>query len=108
MTFEEFQQLSRRTQSDAGSQRERVLLFALGLANESGEVCGVIKKWVRHGPTAMMDRADLISELGDTLWYLAALASTCDVDLEEIAHHNVDKLRARYPDGFCADGGHRV
>ena len=106
MTFDDFQREALRTSSAPFPERERPLVQCLGLCGEAGEVADLIKKAAWHGKPMDLDR--LASEMGDTLWYLAALASTCDVDLEEIAHHNVDKLRARYPDGFCADGGHRA
>lgn len=37
------------------------------------------------------------------LWYIAQTATGLGVTLEEVAQHNVDKLRKRYPDGFDAD-----
>lgn len=42
-------------------------------------------------------------ELGDVAWYLAVSADAIGYDLETIFQMNIDKLRARYPDGFDAE-----
>lgn len=71
---------------------------ALGIAGEAGEVADLIKKHVAHGHE--LDEAKLTRELGDVLWYVAALAHDIGVSLSTVAHENVEKLKARYPDGF--------
>lgn len=73
---------------------------ALGLAGEAGEVADTIKKAVfhRHG----LDRDVVIKELGDVLWYVAALATKLGVSLEDVAQRNVAKLRERYPEGYSS------
>ena len=45
----------------------------------------------------------MAKELGDVDWYLALAAHGIGYDLEDILHMNVEKLRARYPDGFDAE-----
>lgn len=45
----------------------------------------------------------MTKELGDVVWYLAVSADALGYDLETIMQMNVDKLKARYPDGFDAD-----
>jgi NTP pyrophosphatase (non-canonical NTP hydrolase) len=74
---------------------------ALGLAGESGEVVDLIKKQVchKHG----IDRDVIAKELGDVLWYVAAIATKLDLKLSDIADLNIDKLKARYPEGFSFD-----
>ena len=71
---------------------------ALGLAGECGEVVELIKKHLYHGKTLDHDR--LAEELGDLLWYVAAVATTAGLNLDAIATDNISKLQARYPDGF--------
>lgn len=66
--------------------------LALGLASEAGEVAGKVKKTIRDGT---FDRADLISELGDCLWYLTRLADELGVDLLTVFDSNFTKLQAR-------------
>lgn len=45
----------------------------------------------------------MAKELGDVAWYLAVSANAIGYDLETIMQMNVDKLKARYPDGFDAE-----
>lgn len=70
------------------------LLLALGVGGEAGEVQEIIKKG--HRPGREVDVLHLKEEIGDVLWYLAVLADTYDLDLEEIALENIDKLAKRY------------
>ncbi len=52
--------------------------------------------------TLVDDRA-LLDEMGDGLWYPAAIAWLKGWRLSEPARHNVEKLRRRYPDGFSQE-----
>lgn len=65
----------------------------LGLGGEAGEALEVVKKSYRPGRT--LDRAKLVEELGDTLWYLASTASIAGISLSEIAHANLQKTQNR-------------
>ena len=68
--------------------------LALGVGGEAGEVMEIIKKGTRPGRE--VDIVHLKEEIGDVLWYLAVLADTYDLDLEEIAIDNIEKLQKRY------------
>lgn len=81
--------------------RASILMAALGLTGESGEVADILKKVVFHGHD--LDKAKLKAELGDVLWYVARLASALDLSLSDIMQHNIDKLQARYPEGFNSE-----
>ncbi len=74
---------------------------ALGLAGEAGEVADLIKKVEFHGHT--LDVADVTEELGDVLYYVAAMAHAFGLKLEDIAEVNIEKLKKRYPDGFSVE-----
>lgn len=76
-------------------------VFALGLAGEAGEVADYLKKVIGHGHD--FDRETLVKELGDVLWYLAALAYQHQISLAEVAEANIEKLQKRYPEGFTAE-----
>lgn len=69
----------------------------LGLASETGSILNVYKKYLRDGIGLDANREFLRMRLGDLLWYMAAVASACDLDLEEIALANLDRARDRYP-----------
>jgi NTP pyrophosphatase (non-canonical NTP hydrolase) len=45
----------------------------------------------------------MVDELGDVMWYVGETAAALGVTLEEVARHNIEKLRKRYPDGFDSD-----
>lgn len=103
MNAAQYQQLAARTLNDvppkAYSDAETMLVWtAIGLAGEAGEVADLIKKTVFHEHG--LDRDLLQKELGDVLWYVAGLATKAGLDLGEIMDANIEKLKARYPDGF--------
>lgn len=77
--------------------RERLAVAALGLVGEAAEASELIKKHIGHNHELNVEKLTL--ELGDVLWYLADLANIIGVDLKEVASKNLDKLKARYPDG---------
>ena len=72
--------------------------FALGLAGEAGEVVDGIKKREYHGRTDEITVDYLIEELGDVMWYVANIATTLGVTLDEVLERNYNKLCNRYPD----------
>ena len=102
MTINEYQIAALRTaQADKLTARELLLNSALGLCGESGEVADLLKKYHFQGHNLDLDH--VAKELGDIAWYLAVGAYSIGYDLETILQMNVDKLKARCPDGFSAD-----
>jgi len=105
MELSEYQRLSRRT---AEYPREQWLAYpALGLAGEAGEVAEHVKKTLRDdgGAVGAERRAAMAKELGDVLWYVAQLASELELDLDEIASENLEKLRSRQRRGVLSGSG---
>lgn len=105
MTLGEYQSEAARTLIDGTDRtltgRDLMAVWtALGLVGEAGEVAERVKKGVLHGHG--LDVPTLAGELGDVLWYVAALASVAELDLDAIMARNVAKLCARYPDGFTS------
>ena len=101
MTLNEYQELAQRTSNKALDQRGHLFNGVLGLSGEAGECADLVKKHYFQDGRPMIDR--LVDELGDVLWYVAETARAMDVTLEEVAKHNVEKLRRRYPEGFEAE-----
>ena len=102
MTINEYQTAALRTaQAEKLSKSDLLLNSALGLCGESGEVADIVKKFRVRGHDLDFDH--IAKELGDIAWYLAIGAYSIGYDLETILQMNVDKLKARYPDGFSAD-----
>lgn len=90
--FSEYQKETRQT---AIYPPEKALEYlCLGLASEAGEVAGKMKKVIRDTPNEF-PKKEMISELGDVLWYLARLADELGVDLSDVAQGNINKLLAR-------------
>jgi NTP pyrophosphatase (non-canonical NTP hydrolase) len=105
MELAEYQRLSRRT---AEYPREAWLAYpALGLAGEAGEVAEHAKKAIRDdgGRVGEQRRAAMAKELGDVLWYVAQLATELDLDLDEVAQANLDKLLSRQRRGVLSGSG---
>ena len=102
MTINEYQTAALRTaQTDKLTASDLLLNSALGLCGESGEVADLVKKHRFQGHDLELDH--VAKELGDIAWYLAVGAYSIGYDLETILQMNVDKLKARYPDGFSTD-----
>ncbi|AER26139.1 MazG-like nucleotide pyrophosphohydrolase [Mycobacterium phage Skinny] len=80
---------------------------AMGLANEAGEVLGKVKKIIRDndGVITAEHRENIAKELGDTLWYLAQVATQIDYPLSLIAQENLDKLADRAERGVLQGSG---
>lgn len=86
-------------------EHAQVTYPALGLAGEVGEVCNKIKKMTRDGKPVEELRAELLAELGDVLWYLAALSHDLNIALEVIAEENIKKLNNRLERGVLQGSG---
>ena len=70
----------------------------LGLSGEVGEFNDIIKKWIFHEKPLDVDHAQ--KQVGDILWYIAMICHSFGWDMNQIMQMNIDKLKARYPDGF--------
>lgn len=85
-------------------------IVALGVAGEAGEVADLVKKIIGHKITEYKGKDPLLAledEIGDVLWYLAAMCNLLGVSLGDVAEKNINKLYARYPNGFEHGGGIR-
>lgn len=105
MELSDYQRLSRST---AKYPRHEALTYpALGLAGEAGEFADHAKKVIRDdgGEVTPQRREAMAKELGDVLWYVAQLASELDLELEQVAQDNLDKLRSRRERGVLSGSG---
>lgn len=110
MTFSEYQQLAlaTRTYPDAG---RNTIYPALKLAGEAGEVADKIGKiWRNEGFTDVRGYSAeqlkaICLELGDVLWYIAALGDECGIGLDLIALANLQKLKDRKKRGVIKGEG---
>jgi NTP pyrophosphatase (non-canonical NTP hydrolase) len=96
MTFKEYQ--DKAVETAIYGAGNAIIYPALGLANEAGEVLGKIKKVLRdkNGDFDHLDtRMAIADEIGDVLWYMAALCKDLDISLDSIANKNIVKLLDR-------------
>lgn len=97
MTFDQYQQKAYYAVQEHESHKEAMSHWAIGLTEEAGEVNGDIKhKYYNYEDVSDMKMAE---ELGDVLWYIAALCTELGISLEAVAQLNVAKNRHKYPDG---------
>lgn len=107
MELNEYQKKALETATHDG--KYKIIYPALGLGNEAGEVLGKIKKWLRGddglGEMTESRREAIKDELGDVLWYVATLAHDLDLQLDDVARGNVDKLKSRKERGAIKGDG---
>jgi len=79
----------------------------LGALEEAGEIAGKAKKVIRDDNGHITpDHEDAIAyEVGDLLWYQAAIADALKLNMEEIAEENLDKLADRARRGVLGGSG---
>ena len=101
MTINEYQKLAMTTLNPELSRKDVLINGVMGLCGEAGEAIDIVKKHLHQGHK--LDKDKLVKELGDIAWYLAETATALDVSLEEVLERNIDKLKARYPEGFSTE-----
>lgn len=87
---------------------DRGLEYAiLGLTSEAGEIAGAYKKIIRdkEGRLDADNSVNLIKELGDVLWYAAAVARELGTTLEVVGQMNLNKLASRQARGTLQGSG---
>lgn len=96
MDIKDYQEKSYMAIQAHEDNKEEIMHWAIGLGEEAGEVLSVIKHKYYGGQFSI---EDLVGELGDTLWHIAALCTACGLDITDVAEYNIAKLRHRYPNG---------
>ena len=110
MNFNEYQHAALQT-ADYPEKGNNLLYVGMGLAGESGECVDKLKKyWRNFGITKGSQLNDeqrhlLALEVGDSLWYCAALASELGLSLDCIADLNIKKLHDRQKRGVIKSEG---
>lgn len=106
LTFNEYQKLSRTT-AIYPKIGHGVIYPTLGISDEAGEVAGKIKKIFRdkNGVFNELDIQEIKKELGDVLWYISQIASELEINLEDVASKNIEKLLDRKNRGVLKGSG---
>lgn len=77
---------------------------ASGLASETGEINEILKKVFFHAhPFDDACKTHLQKETGDLMWYIMLLCHAMGWNPSDIARMNIEKLKARYPEGFSSE-----
>ena len=88
----------------------RVSYTIFGLVGEAGEIAQKLKKLLRdkRGFVSQEFRHQISLELGDVLWYCAALATELGLNLDDVVQSNLNKLCRRKEAGTIqGEGDHR-
>ena len=103
MTLNEYQEAAYATAIYPDSAN--IIYPALKLAGEAGEVAEKVGKFLRGDYGYETLKKEVRKELGDVLWYVAALAEDLGISLEIIAHENLEKLQDRKERGVLKGSG---
>lgn len=97
MTGNEYQKLAARTINRYLSTVDISKHALHGMVGEIGEIHSIYqKKYQGH----RRDAQQIKKEVGDLLWFIAEYCTAMGWQLDDIMRMNIDKLKARYPDGF--------
>ena len=110
MDFREYQIKTRRTDLGFGIEGNlspKWIYYALGVSGEAGEMTEKIKKLFRDkgGVVDNEFKKHLIKEIGDILWYQARLLDSFNINFNDVAKHNIDKLLDRLERGKLHGSG---
>jgi NTP pyrophosphatase (non-canonical NTP hydrolase) len=108
MTFDEYQKAAVTTAlksyDDPIMQNS---IWVMGIAGEAGEIVEKWKKAVayRQGKFSDDEFADFKKEFADVIWYIAVLADSLGLSLDEMMQQNVQKLADRQKRGVIKGAG---
>jgi NTP pyrophosphatase (non-canonical NTP hydrolase) len=110
----EYQELCQRTAIPSSEQawkiidelekmpkKANVMIAALKLNSESGELADAIVKHMCYGQP--FDSLNIKEECGDLLWYIALILTNLNYTMEECMKDNINKLQIRYPEKFTEE-----
>lgn len=100
MTGNEYQKLASRTINMSLTYEGQSNHALHGMVGEIGELHSLYqKKYQGHE----FDAVHAKKELGDLLWFVAEYCTAHGWKLEDIMQMNIDKLKARFPEGFDSE-----
>lgn len=106
MDLDEYQKKTRETA--IYPSENAIEYLTLGLNDESGEVAGAFKKYIRGDYDEDELRERISGEAGDVLWYWSRLLDEMDLTASDVMEKNADKLFDRKDRGVIqGDGDNR-
>lgn len=100
MEANEYQKLAARTINNNLLDMEKENHALHGMSGEVGELHSLYQK-TYQGHT--FDEEHAKKELGDLCWFIAEYCTAMGWNLSDVMQMNIDKLKARFPEGFSAD-----
>lgn len=105
MTGNEYQRLAGRTINVSLTLKGQKQHALHGMVGEIGELHSMYQK-IYQGHK--FDEVHAKKEVGDLLWFIAEYCTANGWNLEDVMQMNIDKLKARFPEGFdCEKSLHR-
>ena len=101
MTGNEYQKLAARTINPDATRADQEYHALHGMVGEIGELHSIYQK--RYQGHYELNDEHRKKELGDLLWFVAEYCTACHWNLDDVMQINIDKLKARYPEGFSAE-----
>jgi len=109
MTLNDYQEKAMTTRTEETYGDAAIIYPTLGLTGEAGEVADKVKKVLRgdysNREFSPERKHDIALELGDVMWYVAALSHDLGYTLDEIAQMNIQKLHLRQIHGKIHGNG---
>ena len=97
MKANEYQELAARTINKEKTAKELEAHALHGMVSEVGELHGIYQKvYQGHEPDELHQK----KECGDLLWFMAEYCTAKGWNLEDVMQMNIEKLMARFPNGF--------
>ena len=97
MKANEYQKLAERTMNHDLNKHMQIAHALHGMVSEIGELHGIYQKVYQGHADAEEHRK---KECGDLLWFISEYCTANGWKLEEVMQLNIDKLKARFPEGF--------
>jgi len=98
MTLNEYQDSCKATaKKDFATRNEEIMTWGLGVTGEAGDIASCIKKTFVHNKDV---KEGIKENIGDMMWYTAMICNFFGWSLQDILNENLNKLKARFPDGF--------
>lgn len=97
LMLDEYQKLAARTINPYMNAKDQELHSLHGMVGEIGELHSLYQKYYQGH---YLDSYHAKKELCDLLWFIAEYCTAMGWSMGEVAQLNIDKLRARYPEGF--------
>ncbi|MEG8049364.1 hypothetical protein QP178_05550 [Sphingomonas aurantiaca] len=96
MEFDEYQTLAAKTVKMDLDQPEGRMELVFGLMSEVGSLAQAFKLYLRDSVGLEAQRSRLVEDIGDVQWYLAMIARSLDIGLEDVVQSNLGRITDRY------------